>query len=166
MNDSPCPVVLDCKNNDVATDGYIYSVINGIRYGLKDGVAKVVGQPTSISGSITIPTSVTYKGTTYSVTTIGEVKYCRSLTSITIPNSVTIINSNAFYNCTGLTSITIPNGVTSIGGRAFDGCGSLTSITFQGTKAEWYAIPKGQNWNLNTGNYVIHCTDGNISESY
>ncbi len=46
-----------------------------------------------------------------------------------IPNNITSISDNAFYNCEGLTSITIPNNVTSIGNRAFEGCKSLTSVT-------------------------------------
>ena len=49
--------------------------------------------------------------------------------SFTIPDSVTSIDSAAFYGCSSLTSITIPDGVTSIGFRAFEGCSSLTSIT-------------------------------------
>ena len=52
-----------------------------------------------------------------------------SLTTVSIPNYVTSIGSNAFYNCSGLTNITIPDSVTSIGDRAFYNCGSLTSIT-------------------------------------
>jgi len=55
--------------------------------------------------------------------------HCTSLTSITIPNSVTSIGQSAFYECTSLTSVTISNSVTSIGGSAFSGCTGLTSIT-------------------------------------
>ena len=59
----------------------------------------------------------------------GAFEYCRSLTSITIPDSVTSIGSQAFYYCDGLTSITIPDSVTSIGSQAFYYCDGLTSIT-------------------------------------
>ena len=52
-----------------------------------------------------------------------------SLKTIKIPNSVTIIGSNAFYNCKELLSVTIPDLVTSIGDYAFYGCSSLTSVT-------------------------------------
>ena len=89
---------------------------------------------------------------------------CSSLTSVTIPDSVTGIGAQAFYNCTGLTSVTIPDSVTSIDYHAFYGCSGLTSVTFVGTKAQWNAISKGSDWNSSTGNYTIHCTDGDIAK--
>ena len=85
-----------------------------------------------------------------------------SITSCTIHENTKFIHSSAFYNCSSLTSITIPDSVTSIGNSAFSFCYSLTSITFQGTKAQWYAISKGYDWNYNTGSYVVYCTDGDI----
>ena len=77
-----------------------------------------------------IPASVTYSGTTYSVTSIGSSAFndCSSLTSVTIPNSVTSINAYAFRGCSSLTSVTIPNSVTSIGGGAFSRCYGLPII--------------------------------------
>ena len=76
------------------------------------------------SGAVTIPTEVTYEGTTYSVTSIGNNAFleCSGLTSVVIPNSVTSIGNNAFNSCSGLTSVVIPNSVTEIGGAAFRGC--------------------------------------------
>jgi uncharacterized repeat protein (TIGR02543 family) len=53
-----------------------------------------------------------------------------SLTSLTIPASVTSIGNNAFANTPALSAITIPENVTSIGDFAFSGSG-LTTITFE-----------------------------------
>lgn len=94
----------------------------------------------------------------------GAFSDCSELTSIAIPDNVTSIGGRAFYLCSGLTSVTIPNSVTSIGSSAFYYCSGLTSITFNGTIAQWNAISKGTDWNYNTGNYTIHCTDGDISK--
>jgi serine acetyltransferase len=72
--------------------------------------------------SITIPNSVTSIG-------VAAFAECTSLTGITIPDSVTTIANSFFYQCTSLTSITIGNRVTRIGNEAFTYCKSLTSIT-------------------------------------
>ncbi len=64
---------------------------------------------------------------------------CTSLTSITIPDSVTSIGGSAFSDCNSLTSITIPNSVTNIGGNAFYNCDNLTIYGYSGSYAETYA---------------------------
>ena len=64
------------------------------------------------------------------VTSIGKSSFSNlSLTSITIPNSVTKIGDCAFMACSSMTNITIPNSITSIGRYAFYGCTNLTNIT-------------------------------------
>ena len=75
----------------------------------------------SITGALSIPSSVTYNSTTYSVTSI---------------------DSYAFSGCTGLTSVTIPNSVTSIGGSAFSGCTGLTEVNITDLSA-WCKIDFG-----------------------
>lgn len=61
---------------------------------------------------------------------------CTSLKSITIPNSVTSIQSELLRRCTSLTSVTIPNSVTLIRLCAFIDCTSLTSITIPSSVKE------------------------------
>ena len=53
---------------------------------------------------------------------------CSSLTSITIPESVTRINYSAFRGCTSMTSISLSDSLTFLGNSAFNGCKSLTSV--------------------------------------
>ena len=155
-----------CKTSVIPGDGSVTSIGNHAFSGC-----------TGLT-SITIPNSITSIG-------YGAFSNCYGLTSINIPDSVTSIGNNAFYRCTGLTSVTIgssvtsivggafsgctslasiniPDSVTSIGNNAFSGCTGLTSINYNGTKAQWNALSKESNWNSDTGNYTVCCTDGNI----
>ena len=78
------------------------------------------------AADVTIPSR--YKGKP--VTAIGHAAFFNSaVTSVTIPDSVTSIDDNAFGFCSQLTNISIPNSVTYIGFSAFAHCTSLKSIT-------------------------------------
>ena len=99
------------------------------------------------------------------VTKIGSSAFggCWSLASITIPNGVTKIGVWAFSGCQSLASITIPNSVTKIGVGAFNDCESLADIRFGGTKAQWKAVEKSDEykneWHKNVPARKVHCTD-------
>ena len=81
------------------------------------------------SGNVVIPSTVTYLGKEYSVTSIESYAFsdCSGLKSLTIGNSVTHIGS-AFDNCSGLKSVTIGNSVTSIMYDAFSPCYFMTKV--------------------------------------
>ena len=75
---------------------------------------------------------------------IGDYAFsgCSSLTSLTLPSSVTSIGGHAFEKCSGLTSLTLPSSVTSIGEFAFRYCSGLTSLTIPSgvTTIDYYAF--------------------------
>ena len=86
-----------------------------------------------VEGELVIPDSVT-------TIPIFAFRGC-AVTSVTFGNEsqLTAIDSHAFAFCKSLTSVTIPDGVTSIGNNAFLSCNNLTSVTF-GNESQLTAI--------------------------
>lgn len=119
-------------------------------YYTKIGSGKVSVTAICAKGSVTIPSKVTYSGTTYTVAEIkgmpNVVGESSEITSLFIPNTVTKIGDRAFEGCTSLKSVNIPTSITEIGNRVFYGCHGLTSIT----------IP---NSITKIGDYAFSCTD-------
>ncbi len=108
--------------------------VNGIYY-KKTGsntasVCRSIDEPAhDYTGTVTIPATVTYNGTTYRVTGIDDFAFCLcTVTKVNIGSNVTTIGQGAFL-ISGLTSITIPNNVTSMGASAFEGCSDLKSAS-------------------------------------
>lgn len=61
------------------------------------------------TGDVVIPATVTFNGKTFQVTEIGDHAFYQrgSVTSVTIPSSITAIGYDAFWYCTGLTRVNI-----------------------------------------------------------
>ena len=127
----------------------VYSSAGGVLFNKSQ--TTLVTYPGGKAGSYTIPGSVT---------SIGELafSYCTGLTSITIPNSVTILGIGAFEE-SSLTSVTIGNSVTNIADFAFEDCTSLRGLYLQGnapglgwsvfsgdTNATVYYVPGTAGW--------------------
>lgn len=103
------------------TDGaYTYKV-------LADGTVAVKAFD-GTETTCTIPESVSYNGTTYTVTAIDDNAFANSvITSMAMPGTVSTIGDNAFLNCSSLTDLSLGTGIKSIGKHAFDGT-AITSL--------------------------------------
>ena len=89
-----------------------------------------------VAGDLVIPETVSYCGTTYTVTGLsthnfmmGTFYNCKTLTSVYVPNSVKTMGDYVFGYCPLLVSVHLPDSITSIPNMAFEGCTSLPSIT-------------------------------------
>ena len=108
---------------DFEAGGLFYNVISDtIPYTAE--VTNHPGFPYEMA-SATIPEKVNYCDITYVVKRIGAGAFedCYALTSVTIPNSITSIESFAFKNCQSLNSINIPKSVVFIKPTAFSNSG-------------------------------------------
>ena len=97
-----------------------------LKYQTNGGKVKITECDRNVTGVVVIPEQIDG----FLVTDIGYASfyYCKNLTGITIPDSVTFIGGKAFGNCSELKSIIIPNSVVTIGANAFAGCSrDLTS---------------------------------------
>ena len=117
--------------------------VNGIYYNITNSTNRTVEvtyqsysngtYSSDYSGNVNIPSTVTYNGTTY---------------------TVTAIDSDSFYGCSGLTSISIPSTINEIGWGAFYGCGGLKSVNITDLEA-WFRISM-YNYDCNPLYYAHH----------
>ena len=92
-----------------------------------------------ISGNATFTNAASLKsidfpeGVSFSDNILSILSDCTSLTSVSLPASLTKIPMSMFSGCTSLKSVSAAGSINSIGDRAFENCSSLTDIGFQAT---------------------------------
>ncbi len=62
----------------------------------------------------------------------NAVTWCENLKSVSLPESLIVINRMNFNTCDSLSEVTIPAGVRYIGSNSFRFCGALKKVTFEG----------------------------------
>jgi uncharacterized repeat protein (TIGR02543 family) len=138
-NDSSAtdPAVGSTVTHDVTTGGNtvkmtfeVTKVISATEYGVQVGDGDYSSISVLYEDALAIPSSFTEGGYTYDVVAIGDSAFSGcNMSAVTIPNSVTQIGKNAFWECLTITTISIPESVTSIGEWAFAGCTVLASVS-------------------------------------
>lgn len=148
----------DCTNlsafvvNEGNKNYYSHS---GILYNKADNTIAWI--PENIGGKLTFPSGT-------SEIAAAAFRFRAKITNVVFDGEISKIGCYAFDSCTALTTVTISEKVTFIDDSAFADCSALCDIYFLGTVEQWNAIEKYYNWDSGTGNYTVHCTDGDITK--
>lgn len=89
-----------------------------------------------------------------------------TLVSITLPDSVTTIETYAFDGCSSLVSVDLGKSFTTFERYSFTDCPSIEYFTYPGTMAEFTANVDQDTDYMKTGQNVIYkCSDGNVERN-
>ncbi len=106
---------------------------NHYLYTLYDTAVKITGYDDDnyVGGTLLIPDYISFKP----VLSIGERAFegFMGTDEIDLPDTITTIQTKAFYNCSSISQLIIHDSVTSIGSMAFANCSNLYEVTL-GTK--------------------------------
>lgn len=89
-----------------------------------------------------------------------------TLVSITLPDSVTTIETYAFDGCSSLVSVDLGIFFTTFERRSFTNCPSIEYFTYPGSTADFTAYVEQDTDYMETGKNVIYkCSDGNVERN-
>ena len=115
-------------------------MVDGIYYDInEDGTTLAIVPDESykdITGDLVLPDTVTYNGTKYTVKFINNeaFKNCNGLTSVTLPNTVTVVGMMAFQHCDSLETLTIGTSLYMSGSGAFTNCKKVKTVNWNARK--------------------------------
>lgn len=146
----PALLALIISITSLSAEAYDFSVQNDdgstIYYNICGSDAQVTFEKQfvpseSYSSCLKVPSSVTYNGITYSVTSIGRLAFFASpIESIMLPETISAIEDFAFAGCDHLLSVELPCNLLSLGKNVFDGCISLSDFKVANSNAAYRAI--------------------------
>lgn len=139
--------------------------VDGISYSTTSAwEVEVVRTAGDYQGDVVIPGAVTYEGTTYRVTAIGESAIMGpNVTSLTLPEgTIRTIKYRGCYDLRNVTSITVPASVTEIGEEAFKFCSSLTDLFFHSPKPP--TVASNTFANISKTDCKIHVPTGSLTD--
>lgn len=84
----------------------------------------------SVSGTLSLPATVTYDNMTYTLTAIAPsaLADARDLEALLVPGTVTTIGSSMARGCTSLRVVELGDGLATLGSEAFVGCTALEAV--------------------------------------
>ena len=128
------PTEMETRETKGSWNNNIYTDNQGIVYQLNSDGTITLTDGHSATGSITIPEAIEKGGTSYPVTSVGNMAFatCRQLVSVTFSGNVGSIGGFAFWDCGALETVTFSGDVRSIGDYAFWDCTALENVTFPG----------------------------------
>lgn len=117
-------IVNDGKNRENATPEKAFSGYASLREVKLPSTLAILGAETfkgAVITSVTLPSTLTTLET-------GAFMECTKLESIVVPANVAEIPASAFEGCTSLSGVVLPVNVKAIGDKAFMGCSALTAF--------------------------------------
>lgn len=125
-------MIVSILTSSISSFAYDFEV-DGFRFNfssIADRTCYIAGRTSELVGDILLPETVEYRDQTIDITGIGVKAFqgCKNITSITIPESITWIDSYAFLDCTSLNTVKLNSTINHISEGTFCGCSSLTSI--------------------------------------
>lgn len=130
------------EGEDFVYDGITYTVIDVENRTCRTKIRYFDSPYCKVSGALDIPAIVSDGVYDYTVVEIGRLGFQgATITSLTLPESITNIGENAFQDCDSLKTVNLPASMPSVEYGVFSGCTSIRNVNY----AASVPIPSAEN---------------------